>query len=248
MTEGNPIKTHAAVTGSGSALRRYQDTIVGSRSLGYLLYFEFCAWLALIPGAAGLFLRRLFWPRLFLACGRGCAFGWGIVLRQPGRIALGERVVLSDGCLLDARHGSLAPALIIGDDCTLSNQVTISCKEGSVTVGARVGIGEKCLLQSAHHNPIAVEDDAVIGPMCYLVGGGDYELGDPAAVIGRQPIKRQGEVRIGAGAWLGGRVTVLDGVAMGPGSIAAAGAVVTRDVPAGAVCMGVPAVVKGRRG
>lgn len=50
-------------------------------------------------------------------------------------------------------------------------------------------------------------------------------------------------VLIGNQVWLGARVTVLKGVTIGDGASIAAGSVVTRDVPAGALAAGVPARV-----
>ena len=50
-------------------------------------------------------------------------------------------------------------------------------------------------------------------------------------------------VTIGDGCWLGTRVVVLPGVRIGPGSIVAAGAVVTRDVPPDTLVAGVPATL-----
>lgn len=43
--------------------------------------------------------------------------------------------------------------------------------------------------------------------------------------------------------WLGANVTVLPGVTIGEGSVIAAGAVVTKDVPANMTAAGVPAKV-----
>lgn len=51
---------------------------------------------------------------------------------------------------------------------------------------------------------------------------------------------RLGEVHIGRGVMIGANVTVLPGVRIGDGAVVAAGSVVHRDVPAGAVVGGIP--------
>ncbi len=48
-------------------------------------------------------------------------------------------------------------------------------------------------------------------------------------------------IRIGEGVWIGQRATILKGVTIGDGSIIAAGAVVTHDIPANVIAGGVPA-------
>jgi len=54
--------------------------------------------------------------------------------------------------------------------------------------------------------------------------------------------------RVGHGASIGSGVVVMCGITIGEGSMIAAGAVVTRDVPAGATVMGMPARLDSRLG
>ena len=71
----------------------------------------------------------------------------------------------------------------------------------------------------------------------------DHRFDGPLAV----PIREQGHVcapvTIGDNVWLAGKSTVLKGVTIGDNAVVGANAVVTRDIPANAVAMGVPARV-----
>jgi acetyltransferase-like isoleucine patch superfamily enzyme len=50
-------------------------------------------------------------------------------------------------------------------------------------------------------------------------------------------------VKIGNGVWIGANVTILPGVTVGENAVIAAGAVVTKDVPANSIVGGNPARV-----
>ena len=50
-------------------------------------------------------------------------------------------------------------------------------------------------------------------------------------------------VKLGRRVWVGSHATILPGVTVGDNAVIAAGAVVTKDVPANAVAAGVPAKV-----
>ena len=54
-------------------------------------------------------------------------------------------------------------------------------------------------------------------------------------------------VVIGDDCWIGGHTVILPGVTIGQGCTIAAGAVVTKDVPAQAIVGGVPAKLIGER-
>jgi len=241
-------KTHHAVTQGGNLLSRYQDVIVGKRSIATTLYFEWCTWLALVPGGVGLFLRKLFWPRLFAACGSGVVFGRGIILRHPGRVHLGQQVVLGEGVTLDGRSSSVEVSLAIGDDVMIADHCTLSCKEGKLKIGNRVGLGTQTIIQSTHQCSVTIGNDVIIGPSCYIVGGGNYQLNNPDELIRTQDIRSDGGCIIEDNVWLGAKVSVLDGAKIGHSSVAGAGAVVTRTIPPYSICAGVPAqVIKQRK-
>ena len=51
------------------------------------------------------------------------------------------------------------------------------------------------------------------------------------------------DVEIGENCWIGSKVTVLDGVTIGDNCVLAAGAVITKSMPANSVIGGVPAKI-----
>jgi galactoside O-acetyltransferase len=241
-------KSHKDVTRDSNILIRYQDSIVGNRSIAYALFYELCMMLSVVPGAIGLFLRKLFWPRLFQSCGKGVLFGSNIVLRHANRISLGDRVVISEGCVLDARNPAESIAIGLSDDVMLSTQVRIACKNGSVSIGARCGIGAQTVIHAGAGNPVAIGDDVVIGPQCYITGGGSYALDRTDIPIAQQDTRVTGGCMLQDGVWLGAKVAVLGGVTIGRGAVAGTGAVVNRSIPEMAIAVGVPAnVVKTRK-
>lgn len=240
-------KTHEAVTGNGSALSRYRLVMIGDRSLGALLYYEFCQLFTFFPGALGMVLRKIFWPKMFGGCGKGTLFGFGVVVRQPKKINLGRAVVISEYCILDGRHSSESGSISVGDQSILSNHVMLSCKDGSISIGSQVGINSQTIVQSTSGNPVSIGDDCVIGQRCLIIGGGNYDISDPQALIRSQPIAPDGGIVISANVWLGANVSVLGGVTIGTGSVAGAGSVISRTIPPQSVCMGVPARVVRQR-
>ena len=242
-------KTHAAVTSSGSALQRYQDVIVGRRSLAATLYFELCSWLGPVPGAVGILLRKWFWRRLFGTCGDNVMFGSNVLLRHPHRMHIGNNVVISEGVILDARNSDSVDVIRLDDDVMLANNVSINCKGGTVHIGDHSGISAQTIIHSIANSPLTVGRDVIIGPQCYLVGGSNYNTDNLSVPIWEQGIKADGGSILEDNVWLGAGVTVVGGVTIGSGSIVAAGAVVTHDIDGMSICGGVPArLIRKRTG
>ena len=241
-------KTHAQVTGPGSAWSRYGHVMVGKAGLGALLYYEWCTALATVPGALGLMLRKTFWPHQFAACGAGSQFSERIRCMHPGRIWIGARAVIADGCVLDARCHTTERAIELGDAAMLSHGVMLSAKNDTIRVGQHCGIGAYTVIQATAGNPVEIGDDVVIGAHCYITGGGNYHTERLDIPIARQGLKVQGGITIGPGVWIGAQASLLGGITIGRDSIIGTGAVVTKSIPERSIAVGVPArVVDTRR-
>jgi len=236
-------KTHKVISEKGSALTKYQHVIVGDDSWLFLIYFEFCSILGKFPGALGIVLRKFFWPRLFGSCGKGVMFADNIVLRQPKNIHLGNNVIISEFCVLDARHDDEYQVITIGDDVMLSTNVMISCKNGCIKIGKNTGLSAQTIIHATNHCPVSLGDDVIIGPQSYISAGGNYHFDQLDVPIREQGINPDGGITLEDNIWLGAKVTVLGGVTMGSGSIGAAGAVINKSVAANTICGGVPAKV-----
>ena len=105
----------------------------------------------------------------------------------------------------------------------------------NITLGQYVFINSGCRFQD--QGGITIGDGALIGHNVVLA----------TLNHGLKPEERHdlfpAPIHIGKNVWLGANVTVLGGVTIGDNVVIAAGAVVTRDVPANTVAAGVPARV-----
>lgn len=233
---------------STSFLARYQNIVLGNRSLCYLIKYELITMLcAPVPGALGLALRKIFYPRLLQKCGKGVVFGKDVVIRHGLKICIGDKVVIDDNCVLDAR-GDHNRGIRIGSRVILGRGSVLGCKDGDISISDNVGIGAGSMLHAVGGNHLLLEESALLAPFVYLVGGGTHTFEDTAIPITEQELVYKGGITLGRNCWLGARVTVLDGATVGHDSVIGAGAVVTESVPPFSIAVGIPAkVVKKRK-
>jgi acetyltransferase-like isoleucine patch superfamily enzyme len=123
----------------------------------------------------------------------------------------------------------------IGDFCYLTNASVVCC--GRITIGSHVFISGGATVVDSDFHPIAPA--ARIADTIALSLRGDRT---------RRPSTESRPVIIEDDVWIGYNATILKGVRVGTGAIIAPGAVVTRDVPAGATVAGNPASVVEQEG
>jgi maltose O-acetyltransferase len=90
--------------------------------------------------------------------------------------------------------------------------------------------------------PVTIGDDSQLGPGVQLLTPNHPLEAGPR----RERWESAEPITIGRNVWLGGAVVVCPGVTIGDDTVVGAGAVVTRDLPAGVLAVGSPARVVRR--
>lgn len=119
-----------------------------------------------------------------------------------------------------------------------------------IIFGAKIAVGERVAVNVGTYidgrGGVTIGDHVMIGPHC-AIASVEHSFARTDVPMYTQPVK-YGEIRIGNDVWLGAHVVVKCGVTIGDGSVIAAGAVVTSDVPPGCIFGGVPGrVIRARR-
>jgi acetyltransferase-like isoleucine patch superfamily enzyme len=203
------------------------------------------------------------------------SLGWLVARRVVRGALLAQRLGSADGLIFCERnvrvlHGRHVSA---GRDLNLEEGAYIvGLSKRGVVLGDRVSVGRFAIISPT--NPLGGEpgeglrvgDHSNIGAFAWVGCSGYISIGDRVLMGPRvtllaenhlfdrtdAAIKDQGVVRspitIEDDCWLGACSTIVAGVTIARGSVVAAGAVVTRDVPEFSVVAGVPARVVRQRG
>ncbi len=227
-----------------SALKKYQEIVIGSPNLMGLIKYELLTCLlGSLPGAAGLVLRKKYFKSFLGKVGQNVVFGKSITIRHPHKIYIGNNVVIDDYAVLDAK-GIDNKGILIGNNVMIGRNTVISCKNGNITIGDNTNVAMNCFIQSA--KDVNIDKNVLISAYSYVIGGGDHRT-DRTDI----PIITQGQVvrgiNIGDNCLLGAGVMIQDGVTIGRDSIIGTSAVVTRSVPEFSIAAGVPAKVLKKR-
>lgn len=196
--------------------------------------------LELVLDKSIMLLRSMFFNILRLRRPKLLFFGVGVRFYNYKNISLGKWVKLDDYVFL----GALGKGkLRIGNNSGIGAFSRIEISQSfnnigsQITIGSNVGIGPYASLGGA--GGLAIGDECIIGPYlsCHPE---NHNFEDIDISIRRQGVTRKGIV-IGRNCWIGAKVSILDGVEIGEGSVIAAGAVVTKSFSSHSVIGGIPA-------
>jgi acetyltransferase-like isoleucine patch superfamily enzyme len=234
------------ISSKRSLLSKYATLFVGKKGIWSLLKYEtitFC--FSRIPGALGLFLRKIFYRFLLGNLGKGVVLGRCVTLRHPHKIHIGDNTFIDDFAVLDAK-GESNEGIRIGQNAYLGRNAILSCKEGSIFLDDYCNISANCSLLS--ETEIRLGKYCFLAGNCYLVAGGNHNFEKTSVPIMFQPSFSKGGIKVGEDVWLGAGVIVLDDVAIGKGCVVGAGGVVIESLPEYGIAVGSPArPVKDRR-
>ena len=176
-----------------------------------------------------------------------------------------ENAQVQEGCILGLAYREGCGPVVLGPDAVIRGGTTIY---GDVTAGRNLETGHNALIRE--HSRLG--DHVLVGTNCVIEGHvtigsfvklesncfvpshaviGSFVFFGPGVVLtnDRYPLRRTGDYRpegpvIEDGVTLGGGVVLCPGVRIGANAFVAAGAVVTRDVPAESLALGTPAEVR----
>lgn len=164
---------------------------------------------------------------------RFASFGKGSRIYPPASLIVGEQYIF------------------LGDDVTVGKQVQLTAWDrfGGQRFTPVIRIGDGCSIGDGAHitavNRIELGKNVLTGKYVLITDNSHGEA-DPSILEtapDKRPMVSKGPVIIEDNVWIGEKASILPGVRIGRGAIIGTGAVVTRDVPAGHLALGVPAQI-----
>ncbi|MFN7874031.1 MAG: acyltransferase [Pirellula sp.] len=157
---------------------------------------------------------------------------------------IAEGVQIGEGvCLETTRSLAGKSSIKIGRNCELEPYVRLEARGGYIELSNNVFVGPFTVVYG--QGGVEIGGNTLISMHCKVLSS-NHSIPQIGKLIRSQPDVLL-PTRIGTDVWLGAGVTVLGGVTIGDGCIVGAGAVVTKDLPAGSIAVGVPAKVRGWR-
>lgn len=193
-----------------------------------------------IPSIIGIGIRGLLY-RAILRMNGWAAIERNVRLKYADHIHLDHGAYLDEGVYLHAMPAGiwLGKESIVMHGAILHVYNFRNLPHAGIRIGANCLIGEYTVIRG--QGGVEIGDRVYTSPMTQILAV-DHVFQDSETPFSEQGITAQGII-IEDDVWLGASSIVTDGVRIGKGSVIAAGAVVTKDIPPHSVAAGVPAKV-----
>ncbi|MES2107458.1 MAG: acyltransferase [Bacteroidota bacterium] len=130
-------------------------------------------------------------------------------------------------------------AITIGKKCEIQTGTIIKSFGGQIRIGQNVFLGEYVVIYG--HGGVDIGKGTLVAMHTTIVSS-NHTIPDQTTTIRSQPDIPL-PVHIGADVWIGAGCRILGGVRINDGCVVGAGSVITKDLPAYAICVGNPAKV-----
>lgn len=164
----------------------------------------------------------------FKSCGEGIQIGAGCRFKNPQCIQIGKNFHAGKNLTIEAwidyknYKFSHLPSIVIGNNVSVMRNCQLSAAV-KISIGNGVLFGDNVFVTDNSHGQ-GIRSELDISPVdrCLYV---------------------KGPVSISDNVWIGRNVCIMPGVTIGKGTIIGANAVVTKNIPAYSIAVGVPAKV-----
>lgn len=163
---------------------------------------------------------------------------WILQLRFP-RVSFGSDTRVGRWVVLRPREGSRRGIIRVGRGCEIQDGARLETWGGSIELQENTFVGPYVVIYG--HGGVRIGKGCLISMHCRILSS-NHTI-PPIGVNIRSMSDVAMPTVIEDDVWLGAGATVLAGVRLHQGAIIGAGAVVTHDIPANAIAVGVPARV-----
>ncbi len=238
-SEGENLNQKPAPPKTSSQLRIYLNRQAASPGR-YLLEQTILTLAGWVPTILGIGLRGLLY-RLILRMDGQAAIERNVRLRFASHIRLGHGSFLDENVYIHACPAGveIGPNTLVMHGAILHVYNFRELPHAWIRIGQDSLIGEYSVIRG--QGGVTIGDRVYTSPMTQIIAV-NHIFDNPNRPFIEQGITAQG-ITIEDDVWLGSACVVTDGVHIGKGAVVAAGAVVTKDVPAHSVVAGVPARV-----
>jgi acetyltransferase-like isoleucine patch superfamily enzyme len=174
----------------------------------------------------------LIWRKRF-AQSRGVKIGKNVKLGPSTDFNLGKTFQRTS-CLLGKRA-----EIVIGDWCWIEKGAVLWAFNGSIRLGKNVFLGPYVTIYG--HGNVDIGDQTLVSMHATILSS-NHTIPDKDKDIRSEPDILL-PTKIGRDCWIGANAVVLGGVTVGDGCVVGAGSVVSKNLPAYSVAVGVPAKV-----